>query len=918
MKAILLPSAILFHVLLVMSVFAQSLNPEVIWAMPTSARIKCVTDVPGKMTVEYGTTPALGMTSPAEWRDWPNTDVARHYVILKGLQPDTQYYYRVRVAPADGGADLVSEVRTFRTLKPMEKLFNSVRYASYIIGDSWSSNDPNQPYHDWNAAHFDVNIAYNATNIPLLKEYRQGAIGIVYDNIIKTYARTISGRHSVWMYWADQQGISYERIAFHHAVDTEVDLSANSVSDIRFDYGFLMEWVSSQNRWYVYPFDNVKRFPTKVGDYVLIGNCLRYDIIYLNFKTVASGGYDGVWEYCSGVDENGFYTQWTPLTIVEDTTVVNGQKLAQNGHIRFVPPKERTEWKRARVRDNTTNAVQGYNPDPYRRVFYVRFRVTSTGTAPTFNAFTDIKNEDFVKVSANNKEIIPGWDASWETNPDNNGDPEYNPNPPTTGGLGVAKSARFKWWSRTWHYRPDILWFLCNPLDPYYAQFKSGFWVDYLLQTFPYMDGWYCDDFTVKAAPAKCLNPATPFILEKDPWNAYEVALAHGDLLEKIGIRMTAAGKITSANQLVSIAAGDDWSRPYTNTEPDRMWMYFVVGLSNRESSMYLNQYYTGPSNPYSSLATFFAEMSLRINKGTYFVPIFSYVNPTLSGNNTDDWWNREKMRALAQYLLVKDVDHEYLFLNAWHQNFIYGETLTTIGSKPPLPKQKAYYIYAAMRDIGLPITTVPPGYQQFVAYPNSWYPGVIPGLFIIHSTNQAPRYDSSGNFLGNTGVAYYFARRYSSGALVVLRTGNSPADERGLNEYTAFDLDGAYYLLDADNGLSSTPITRLNLRNGDGAVLVPAGQVSVPSVRLFISVDKSNPKPLDVVTMTIEARNMGSAATSDVEVRIPISGMTYEQGSLMPQDFTVDTSDRTVLKITIPTLAAGEAITLHLRLVVR
>ncbi|GIV18157.1 MAG: hypothetical protein KatS3mg022_3592 [Armatimonadota bacterium] len=49
MRSPLLIFGIVTCMFLSVSAFAQSLNPEVIWAMPTSARIKCVSTV----SVEY-------------------------------------------------------------------------------------------------------------------------------------------------------------------------------------------------------------------------------------------------------------------------------------------------------------------------------------------------------------------------------------------------------------------------------------------------------------------------------------------------------------------------------------------------------------------------------------------------------------------------------------------------------------------------------------------------------------------------------------------------------------------------------------------------------------------------------------------------------------------------------------------------
>lgn len=896
---------------------AQTLQPEVIWAMPKSARIKCVTTQPGKMTVEYGTTPALGMTSTPEMRDWPDKNVTRHYVTLKGLQPNTQYYYRVRIA-LQGGGELVSDIRTFKTFRSFSRVLPTVRYSSYIIGSNWSLNDTNAPYHDWNAQHYDVNIAYAFDAAHIVKSYNPDAVCLRYDNITNSYVQLWSESARHWMSWADQQGISYERCALHYAVDTKVNLGSDPG-----ERGFPV--IASTWNYGVQRFDyNHYYLPNNVGWFLVIGHLLRFDIIYVSLDVPATGGYNGVWEYCNGVDAEGKPVSWAPLAVLEDTTEVRGTKFAQSGYIRFVPPKERTEWVRARYW-----IVNGFSDTTYR-VFLVRFRVTQVASnqpRTVQNRQTCFQNEDFITRSTDNYWIVPGWDTSWETNPANNGDPEYNPNPPTSGGLGTAKSARFRWWSRLWYYRPDLMRFMTNVFDPYYREWYTGDWIRDMTSV-PGVDGWYCDNYTTNTQPKPALDPTTTYTVEIGEFDTWTYFIQFADFLERTSIELTKLGKISSANNFVFLTPVDRWDISNATTNPDLVWAYFAPGIANREISMLFSHYYNG--SQYSTLNTFFAEMALRADKGHYHVPIYAYSTATKAETNTQEWWFREKMRALAQYLLVKDADDEYLYLNAWHQNFYYGEYLTNPDSSlnryyvAGIPKQKAYYIDAAMFNFGTPVTTVSPPHTQWVAYPNSWRPGVIPGLFVIHYTDQAPNYDSNGNFLGNNAKTWYFARRYTN-ALVVLRTGTTLSnvlDDRSMNEYTAFDLDGNYLRLRADGTLDPTPINRLNLRAQDAAILIPTDQPppSNPSVQITVSTDRTNPKPLDVVTVTITARNNGGGEARNVRIQHNIpSEATYVLDSLKVNGTPVpDPADRTKIDVTIPSIPAGGQATVEFQMVIR
>jgi|GEM_PF-2118541 len=362
---------------------AQSLDPVVIWANPTSARIKCLSTVPGRMTVEYGTTPSLGQVSPPEWRDLPNTDVTRHYVNLIGLQPSTTYYYRVRITPQGGGAELTSDVRSFRTFRRFSKVLPTVRYWSYIIGGDWSANDTNKPYHDWNAVHFDGHTGYNWDGFSALRQMNPDTILITYDNITNNYAGTWRYNNMHWQTWAEERGISYEHIALHYAVDTEVSLP-KPVGDKQFDHKAFVYIVSGSYR--ATPLDTsdsyMSQVPNKVGEFIAISHSLRFDAVYFVVKTPAADGWDGVWEYCNAVDANGKPTSWAPLTIVEDTTVVNGQKLAQSGYVRFIPPKERSEWKRSRIYSAASDRDEIYSPLFWRRNGGATSRLAGSGARP--------------------------------------------------------------------------------------------------------------------------------------------------------------------------------------------------------------------------------------------------------------------------------------------------------------------------------------------------------------------------------------------------------------------------------------------------------------------------------------------------------------------------------------------------------
>lgn len=188
--------------------------------------------------------------------------------------------------------------------------------------------------------------------------------------------------------------------------------------------------------------------------------------------------------------------------------------------------------------------------------------------------------------------------------------------------------------------------------------------------------------------------------------------------------------------------------------------------------------------------------------------------------------------------------------------------------------------------------------------------------IYILHQIDQRNYPLQNGG-----GIPYdaVYAREYTKG-LVLYRT---LAQYSGLwNGYengnpVTVPLPGTYRKVNYD-GTLGPPVTEIEIRGFEGIILVKAAETSVPNIQLTMSVDKPNPKPMDVVTVTLTATNMGTGETSDVEVRIPLGNMTYEQGSLSPSDCTADTSERDVLKIRVPRLAPGGTKELRFRAVVR
>jgi hypothetical protein len=100
----------------VISSIIQPTSPDTLG--PTSASIGWQTDELASTQVEYGTTASYGKLEPDPPADDPtggtSLGVIDHAVVLKGLQPNTPYYYRVK-SKDKAANEAISDDKTFTT-----------------------------------------------------------------------------------------------------------------------------------------------------------------------------------------------------------------------------------------------------------------------------------------------------------------------------------------------------------------------------------------------------------------------------------------------------------------------------------------------------------------------------------------------------------------------------------------------------------------------------------------------------------------------------------------------------------------------------------------------------------------------------------------------------------------------------------
>lgn len=399
------------------------------------------------------------------------------------------------------------------------------------------------------------------------------------------------------------------------------------------------------------------------------------------------------------------------------------------------------------------------------------------------------------------------------------------------------------------------------------------------------------------------------------------------DAMQQAGIQWRGTN-ISNANMIIS-----SFTRPYL-----QHFTFFRCEQTLMDSQSLTS--FTGILRNWYLLAYAAAGVRSVVQCQTAYSNYISYLG------NTQEAWQRLTENKLAMFYLLNVPD--YTFFQNWNRTYDYGSWNTIVSTstrgfwKAGVPQNMAYTPVKMLQvDIGEPANSIPGNYEpiEYILGENS-----VPGYSFYYrignstqaslnvpviegGTLQVPvvptyafylwRTSGTTNGVPNDAVV---ARAYTKG-LVLCRmpSGSAPG---GFSSYIAspitVQLPGGPYRRVNYDGTLGPPINEIDIRGFEGVILVKAAETNAPNIQLTMNVDKPNPKPMDVVTVTIEARNVGSEATSNVDVRIPINNMTYEQGSLSPQDFTVDTSDPSVLKITIPTLAAGGTVTFRFRLVMR
>lgn len=253
----------------------------------------------------------------------------------------------------------------------------------------------NLAYHGTPFGTFETNLLKNSIDLVVPNSIYLNTIDqvapatpqFVYTNVSNIYL----GLYTDWLDYADRNRINREGAFYHVSQATSfIGLSASSVPVNKF-WGFFRgtdsSWANITSN--AQSVDTAFRFGD-LNQSVAIGHPERFRELNVDVQTAAGTGWKGTYEYVSAVDANGRPTRWSPLTLINDTTV----GMARDGQVTFDPPRD---WFPASVNGTA-------------KLYYVRVRTTAAGNAPLVNT---IKGRDYTNfLGAQRGGVIPAFDTT--------------------------------------------------------------------------------------------------------------------------------------------------------------------------------------------------------------------------------------------------------------------------------------------------------------------------------------------------------------------------------------------------------------------------------------------------------------------------------------------------------------------------
>ena len=446
------------------------------------------------------------------------------------------------------------------------------------------------------------------------------AAQFVYTNVSNLYLGLITD----WNDYADRKGLGREQ-AFYH-VTRATPLTGSSASSVPVNR-FWGVFRGAGNDW-----DNLTRDSAHTGNdltfadngqSLAVGFLEKFREVNVDLKSGAKNGWASVLEYVSKVDGSGRPTEWKTLRTLGDTT----RGLTVDGKLTFDPPRD---WQAASVGGSA-------------RLFYVRFRTTHAGTAPTA---ATVLGRDYTAGKT-----IPAFDSSADKDRDGYlSDAEY-------AGRRRGMDARFRYESRLTFPQYGPMRFASNVSDAGFRGWAADYHARFLKDT-PLADGFFVDNSSGRLA-------ADPNGLAE---SLAGYAADYGSLLGAINTQLRKSGKWLVANT----AGGNQSAEPIA-----------AAGVSSLEEFAL---------RPMAANHVQFDDLLATLTYRRQLTGGKAYeILDSLPTNGVDALDPRLQMATLAMYYAVADPSASLLMVNggnepasSWDRHFIAASTVDVGQPKGP------------------------------------------------------------------------------------------------------------------------------------------------------------------------------------------------------------------------------------------
>jgi len=624
-----------------------------------------------------------------------------------------------------------------------------------------------------------------------------------------------------------------------------------------------------------------------IGEAIYLGFPERVTSVTIQLRSPGVGGTYSM-EYARGIGPNGFVSEWSALPSVNDGT----QSLRQSGTISWSTP---SGWVAGKL-----------NLGKAPRRYWIRIRVT---TAPSTAAVVagvsagerNLNSQDI--YASRYWLVVPGWD---ERN-DRDGDGYLDDN--ELASL-VNQQATARWPAQARVIRVGWLGALNYVINWTRTELRevmlNYYTAIYLGNPDQRVHGMFSDSMVV-SEPSPMLSAA----VERSDARQWE------EMWLEVHRYLRRSGKKVGGN----IASYEVFA-PLPNEQA-----YLDNGFYTHLYNDYvLHEHY--PQGPvYQTTETTFRRRLLNISMetgaGLEQVLQFNMAGDALQrigGGTGAAAWKRFQEHALAFFYLVQHPQRSYL--NIW-QTALYGADVidTSIGQ---MPKPMAFQPTAMLRvDIGQPANYIPEGftpvqlmYREGGGFPDNIVVGDTASPFLNNNYPKLagkPVYPTyvfalaSGTLPNRPSTTYtIFARKYTKGLVLLKMTSKYDALDTGDASATTHPLPGVYRRVNWDGTLGE-PITEITLRGMEGAILVDASQSS-GGLQISISADKVNPRPGEVLRVTVTVSNPGTTEVRNAVITVPLPyNIGYRRGSLKVNGSPApDPADPSRVQVTLLSIASG------------